>query len=255
MTHLSPSPLPQTWHCSSMTHLSPSPLPQTWHCSSMTHLSPSPPLKHDTAAVWLICPLLPPLLKQHDSFAPPPPQHDTAAVWLTCPPPPNMTLQQHDSFAPPPKKKHPTTWHCNSMTFASLPPPPRIRHLVLTHCDTLPGLTHLLQVLLHDDSRRFRSGLRKPVAVQGKWLSQQTHSFPLPVPNLPHKFTPPSRPPSEATDRVIISIFSCLVRSLGLKENAELSVLPSTGHETNTAQPKTDKWLSSPSHSSSFFTV
>ena len=27
------------------------------------------------------------------------------------------------------------------------------------------------------------------------------------------------------------------------------------GHENDTTQPKTDKWLSSPSHFSSFFTV
>ena len=31
--------------------------------------------------------------------------------------------------------------------------------------------------------------------------------------------------------------------------------LPSTGHENNTVQPKTDVCLSSPSHFSSFFTV
>ena len=33
------------------------------------------------------------------------------------------------------------------------------------------------------------------------------------------------------------------------------SILPSTGHEKNTVQPITDKWLSSPSHFTSFYSV
>ena len=42
-------------------------------------------------------------------------------------------------------------------------------------------------------------------------------------------------------------------RSSALFHNCIL--LPSAGHENNTALPETDKWFSSPSHFSSFFTV
>ena len=40
-----------------------------------------------------------------------------------------------------------------------------------------------------------------------------------------------------------------------LKQDSNTQNVQSTGHEKNIAEPKTDKWLSSPSHFPSFFTV
>ena len=39
---------------------------------------------------------------------------------------------------------------------------------------------------------------------------------------------------------------------VGVWENVDANNLPSTGHENNTAQPKSDKWLTSTFNFSSF---
>ena len=49
-------------------------------------------------------------------------------------------------------------------------------------------------------------------------------------------------------DKLLVCVF--------IRSNASKNVLlASTGQENNTAQPKTDKWFSFPSHFSSFFAI
>ena len=67
-------------------------------------------------------------------------------------------------------------------------------------------------------------------------------------------FSPPS--PFSVTFLCLLSFTSHNIHYMTpITRHSHANLLPITEQKTNTAQPNTDKWLSSPSHFSTFFTV